>query len=45
MLTAASLMMSASGCPGTSMTKQWLMRRAVRSPVSRLTTAPISSSG
>ena len=26
------------------MTKQWLTRRAVRSPVSRLTTAPISSS-
>ena len=26
------------------MTKQWLMRRAVRSPVSRLTTAAISSS-
>ena len=44
MLTAASVMMSASAMPGTSMTKQWLMRRAVRSPVSRLTTAPISSS-
>ena len=26
------------------MTKQWLMRRAVRMPVSRATTAPISSS-
>ena len=26
------------------MTKQWLMRRSVRRPVSRLTTAPISSS-
>ena len=25
------------------MTKQWLMRRAVLRPVSRLTTAPISS--
>ena len=44
MFTAASLMISASGCEGTSMTKQWLMRRAVRMPVSRATTAPISSS-
>ena len=26
------------------MTKQWLTRRAVRSPVSRFTTSPISSS-
>ena len=44
MFTAASVMISASGWPGTSMTKQWLMRRAVRMPVSRATTAPISSS-
>ena len=43
-LTAASVIISASGCPGTSMIKQWLMRRAVRIPVSRATTAPISSS-
>ena len=33
MFTAASLMISASGWLGTSMTKQWLMRRAVRMPV------------
>ena len=38
------MMISASGCAGTSITKQWLMRRAVRRPVSRFTTAPISSS-
>src|SRR5580704_10556641 len=44
MFTAASLMISASGWLGTSITKQWLMRRAVRMPVSRATTAPISSS-
>ena len=44
MLTAASVMISASWWPGTSMTKQWLIRRAVRMPVSRATTAPISSS-
>ena len=44
MFTAASLMISASSWPGTSMTKQWLIRRAVRSPVSRATTAAISSS-
>ena len=44
MLTAASVMISGSLWPGTSMTKQWLMRRAVRMPVSRATTAPISSS-
>ena len=34
MFTAASVMISASGWPGTSITKQWLMRRAVRKPVS-----------
>jgi hypothetical protein len=44
MFTAASVMMSGSACPGTSMMKQWLSRRAVRSPVSRLTTSAISSS-
>lgn len=44
MFTAASVMIRGSACPGTSITKQWLTRRAVRSPVSRLTTAPISSS-
>ena len=32
MLTAASVMISGSGWPGTSMMKQWLMRRAVRMP-------------
>src|SRR5574340_379140 len=42
--TAASVMIRASSCPGTSITKQWLTRRAVRRPVSRRTTAPISSS-
>ena len=31
-LTAASVIISASGWPGTSMMKQWLMRRAVRIP-------------
>ena len=40
----ASVMMSACSSAGTSMTKQWLMRRLVRRPVSRLTTAPINSS-
>ena len=44
MLMAASVMISACSSAGTSITKQWLMRRLVRSPVSRLTTAPINSS-
>ena len=44
MFTAASLIMSACSRSGTSITKQWLMRREVRSPVSRATIAPISSS-
>ena len=44
MLIAASVMISASGCRGTSITKQWLTRRAVRNPVSRRTTAAISTS-
>ena len=44
MFTAASEMMSASGCVGTSITKQWLMRRAVRRPVSFFTTSAINSS-
>ena len=44
MFTAASVMISGSRCPGTSMTKQWLIRRWVRMPVSRATTAAISSS-
>src|SRR5271167_1766768 len=44
MLTAASVTISGFSWPGTSITKQWLMRRAVRIPVSRATTAPISSS-
>ena len=44
MLTAASVMISAFSWPGTSITKQWLTRRAVRSPASRRTTAAISSS-
>jgi hypothetical protein len=35
MLTAASVMISASSWSGTSMMKQWLIRRAVRRPVSR----------
>ena len=35
MFTAESEMMSASLCDGTSTTKQWLIRRAVRSPASR----------
>ena len=38
MLTAASVMINASEYSGASITKQWLMRRAVRSPVSRFTT-------
>ena len=44
MFTAASVMMTTRSMAGTSMMKQWLMRRPVRSPVSRLTTAAISSS-
>ena len=44
MLIAASVMIRASSWPGTSITKQWLTRRAVRNPISRLTTAAISSS-
>ncbi len=44
MLTAASVITSASSWPGTSMMKQWLIRRPVRNPVSRATTADISSS-
>ncbi len=44
MFTAASEMISASAWVGTSNTKQWLMRRAVRSPVSFFTTSAISSS-
>ena len=44
MLTAASEMIRARSWLGTSITKQWLMRRAVRMPVSRATTAAISSS-
>src|SRR5271166_6471545 len=44
MFTAASVMISGSEWLGTSITKQWLMRRAVRMPPSRATTAPISSS-
>src|SRR5208282_2518142 len=43
-LTAASVMMRGSGWPGTSMMKQWLIRRSVRIPVAPDTTAPISSS-
>ena len=44
MFTAASVMMSGCSCPGTSMMKQWLIRRSVRMPPSRATTAPMSSS-
>ncbi len=44
MLIAASVTMRGSSWPGTSITKQWLRRRSVRSPPSRRTTAPISSS-
>ena len=44
MFTAASVMMTTRSISGTSMMKQWLMRRPVRSPESRLTTAAISSS-
>ena len=44
MFTAASVMISGSGWLGTSMMKQWLMRRAVRIPAVLETTAPINSS-
>ena len=44
MLTAASVTMSGSASPGTSMMKQWLIRRSVRIPPSCATTALISSS-
>ena len=44
MFTAASVMNSVCGWPGTSMTKTWLMRRPVRSPVSRFVTSASSSS-
>ena len=44
MLIAASVTMTTRSMAGTSMMKQWLMRRAVRNPVSRFTTAAISSS-
>jgi hypothetical protein len=33
--TAASVMIKASSRPGTPITKQWLTRRSVRSPVPR----------
>ena len=44
MFTAASVMNRVCGWPGTSMTKTWLMRRPVRSPVSRFITSDSSSS-
>jgi hypothetical protein len=44
MLMAASLTINVSGYDGTSITKQWLILRAVRNPVSLRTTAAISSS-
>ena len=44
MLMAASVTMSGPSWLGTSMTKQWLIRRAVRRPPSRRTTAAINSS-
>ena len=44
MLMAQSVMISACSSAGTSITKQWLMRRLVRMPFSRLTTAAINSS-
>ena len=44
MLMAASVIEQQRGYDGTSMTKTWLMRRAVRRPVADGTTAPISSS-
>jgi hypothetical protein len=43
-LIAASVMISTFGWSGTSRMKQWVSRRSVRSPVSRRTTALISSS-
>src|SRR5208282_872591 len=43
MLMAASVTKSGRGYPGASMTKTWLMRRAVRS-FSSLTIAPMNSS-
>ena len=44
MFTAASVMITTRSIAGTSMMKQWLTRRLVRRPVSRLTTAAINSS-
>src|SRR3569833_3125748 len=44
MFTAASVMIMSLAWPGTSLMKQWLMRWAVRRPVSRATTAAINSS-
>ena len=44
MLIAASVMNSVSGWPGTSMTKTWLIRRSVLSPVAEAVTSRISSS-
>ena len=44
MLIAASVMNSVSAWPGTSMTKTWLIRRAVRRPVAEAVTSRISSS-
>ncbi len=44
MFTAASVMNSVSSWPGTSMTKTWLIRRAVLSPVADEVTSCISSS-
>ena len=43
-LIAASVINSVSACDGTSMTKTWLIRRAVRKPVLEDVTARISSS-
>ena len=44
MLMAASVTITARSMAGTSITKQWLMRRAVRNPLSGRTTALMSSS-
>ncbi len=44
MLIAASVTISGLGYVGTDMTKAWLVRRPVRSPVAEETTALISSS-
>ena len=44
MFTAASVTMTTRSIAGTSMMKQWLTRRLVRSPVSRFTTAAMISS-